>query len=102
MNEDNISKVKNLLIYYKDNELKQKVFGEDEDHVFLKHCIGCLENYEKDLIVSIMVDKISIRRYSRQSGFSRSFIAKERDRIVFLLAKFFALKEKCKTEKQAV
>lgn len=93
MLDDTFSKVKNLLIYYKDNEIKQKIFGTDEDHNFLKHCLECLEKYETDLIVSIMVDKISIRCYSKKSGFSRSFISKERDRIILLIAKFFAVKE---------
>jgi hypothetical protein len=86
-------KVKNLLIYYKDNEIKQKVFGNDEGHNFLKHCLECLEDYERHLISCIMVDKISIRCYSKKSGFSRSFIAKERDRIISLIAKFFMVKE---------
>ena len=81
-------KVKNSLIYYKDNETKQKIFGKEETHIFLKHCLECLEDYERDLIISIMVDKISIRCYSRRSGFSRSFISKERDRIISLIAKF--------------
>lgn len=89
-------KVKNLLIYYKDNETKQKIFGKDEMHNFLKHCLECLEDYERDLIISIMVDKISIRSYSRRSGFSRSFIAKERDRIIALIAKFFMVNESYK------
>ncbi|NLL56040.1 MAG: hypothetical protein GX242_02380 [Clostridiales bacterium] len=94
--EDYCLKVKNLLIYYKDNETKQRVFGKVEEHNFLKHCLCCLEDYEKHLITSIMVDKISIRCYSRKSGFSRSFIAKERDRIISLIAKFFMVRENYK------
>lgn len=95
--DDYFFKVKNLLIYYKDNETKQKIFGKEEEHDFLKHCIRCLESYERDLIISIMVDKISIRCYSKKSGFSRSFIAKERDRIISLIAKFFTVKESYKS-----
>lgn len=93
MNNDYFLKVKNLLIYYKDNEAKQKIFGKEEEHNFLKHCLNCLENYERDLIISIMVDKISIRCYSKKSGFSRSLISKERDRIISLIAKFFTVKD---------
>jgi len=87
------TKVKNMLTNYKDKETQVKIFETiDEEHIFLGHCISCLESYEKDLITNILIEKISIRRYARKTGFSRSFITKERDRLIFLLAKFFQIR----------
>lgn len=82
-----------LLNGFRENEIRAKVFNNaDEDHKFLVHCISCLEGYEKDLVESILINKVSIRRYSKKTGFSRTFIAKERDRLINLLAKFFLIR----------
>ena len=87
-------RVKNMLTNYKDKEKQIKIFGLDkEEQNFLTHCLACLDAYERDLVINIMIEKISVRCYSRKSGFSRNFITKERDRIILLIAKFFEIKE---------
>lgn len=91
---DEYLRVKNMLTNYKDKEKMVKIFGTNiEEQCFLAHCLNCLEVYERDLITNIMIEKISVRCYSRKSGFSRNFITKERDRIILLIAKFFEIKE---------
>jgi hypothetical protein len=100
MNIDYYSQVKIMLSNYKALEIEQRIFGmQDDEHSFLNHCISCLESYEKDLVVNVLIEKVSIRRYSRKTGFSRNFIAKERDRIISLLGKFFMIKYSYEEEK---
>lgn len=90
---DNINEVKELLEQFKERKNYVKVFEQKDDKVeFLEHCLACIEEYQKDIIYSIMIDKISVRRYSRLTGFSRNFIAKERDKTLDLLSKFFYVK----------
>lgn len=93
MNENYITIINEMLLNFREKEIQSKIFGKtDEQYKFLRHCINCLETYERDLITSIMIDKISIRNYARKTGFSRSFIAKERDRIIILISKFFQIR----------
>jgi len=69
--------------------------AEKEEKIkFLDFCLGVLETYERELIMAICMNGISIRQYSRCAGFSRNFIAKERDRILSMLTRFFVIKYK--------
>ncbi|MFA6867177.1 MAG: hypothetical protein WCR54_06630 [Clostridia bacterium] len=87
---DYYNEVEELLSNYKNKQKEIRVFSkEDSKQDFLKHCLDCLDDYEKELLDSIMIEKISIRQYSRQSGFSRAFVTKEKNRLIDLIAKFF-------------
>lgn len=101
MEEDYTTMIKDMLTNYKDKEIQLRIFGtKEEQQDFLTHCVACLESYERDLITNILIEKISIRRYARKTGFSRSFITKERDRIISLLAKFFQIRYSYVEERQ--
>lgn len=85
--------VKELLVNYKDNQKKVKCLGINDKYLtFLELCLKSLEPYESDLLKTLFIEKISIRQYSRITGFSRDFVAKERDRLIRLIAQFFTLK----------
>lgn len=82
-----------LLHNYKVNQREQKIIGGyNETMAFLEHCLTQLEGYERSLLVNIMIEKISIRKYSKISGFSRNFIAKQRQLLVAQLTKIFNIK----------
>ncbi len=90
---EHIAEVYEILNNYKEKKSYSKVFNQNDEKLeFLEHCLECLEEYQKDLIISVCIEKISIRRYSKMTGFSRSFITKEKDKAVELLAKFFKVK----------
>ena len=97
---DYIDEIELLMNNYGDMKKEIKVlkntggdFEEKEKKLnFLDYCLSLLETYERELIMSICMNSISIRRYSRHSGFSRNFISKEKKRILVLFNKFFNIK----------
>ncbi len=86
-------RITRLLTECSDREKTAAVFGKtDEETTFLKHCLKFLDPEEKDVIEKIYFDGVSVRKYSRMSGFSRNFINRQRDKSVELLTKFFNVK----------
>lgn len=59
---------------------------------FLEFCFSLLETFEKELIFAVCLNGISIRKYSDYTGLSRSYISKEKVRIISLFDRFFKIK----------
>lgn len=59
---------------------------------FLDYCISLLEGYQKELLYSLYINGMSIRRYSDNTGFSRNYITKERQNLLCELNKYFQIK----------
>lgn len=82
-----------LLFNHKANIREQKIIGcYNETTAFLTHCLNHLEEYERNLLVNIMINRVSIRKYSKMSGFSRNFIAKQQQLLLAQLTKIFNIK----------
>ncbi len=88
--------LKNLSERKKELAVIKKVGGDFESMErkirFLEYCFSLLDTYQKELIFSVCVNGISIRKYSNFTGMSRNFIAKEKMRIITLLDRFFNIK----------
>lgn len=88
--------LKNLSERKKELAVIKKVGGDFERMErkikFLEYCFSLLETYQKELIFSVCVNGISIRKYANFTGMSRNFIAKEKMRIITLLDRFFNIK----------
>lgn len=85
--------LKDLLINLKDRKKEAKALDRpDKEAEFLEHCLNFLDPYEKDILLKTYSEKISIRKYSAYSGFSRNFISTQREKSVKLLTKFFNVK----------
>lgn len=82
--------------YKKEVEVLEKVNGNSKSLgkriKFLEYCLTLLDTYQKELIMSVCINGISIRKYSQYTGMSRNFIAKEKNKIIELLARFFEIK----------
>lgn len=69
---------------------------------FLEFCFTLLDKYEKELIFSVCINGISIRKYADHTGLSRNFISKEKNKIIAQFDKFFKIKYEsdkiCKSE----
>lgn len=59
---------------------------------FLDWCLTQLDSYERNLITALCMDGVSIRHYANVSGFSRYFVAKERDRVLEMLERYFKIR----------
>lgn len=88
--------LKNLSERKKELAVIKKVGGDFErierKIKFLEYCFSLLETYQKELIFSVCVNGISIRKYANFTGMSRNFIAKEKNRVITLLDRFFNIK----------
>lgn len=88
--------LKNLNERKKELAVIKKVGGDFErierKIKFLEYCFSLLETYQKELIFSVCVNGISIRKYANFTGMSRNFIAKEKMRVITLLDRFFNIK----------
>lgn len=69
----------------KSNQLEKKV-------KFLEFCLSLLETYQKELVLSVYTNGISIRKYSDHTGLSRNFISKEKQRVIDEFNKYFEIK----------
>lgn len=88
-----IDDVKDVLVSLRDRKKEEAVMGvRDEEAAFLEHCLKHLEDYERDILLKTYSDGVSIRRYSLLTGFSRNFIARQREKSLALLTKFFNIK----------
>ena len=86
-------RVERILTELTEREKAEGVFGKpDEEARFLRHCLKFLDAGERDIIEKTYLEGVSVRKYSRLSGFSRNFISKQRDRTIELLTKFFNVK----------
>lgn len=56
-------------------------------------CLENIEPYERDILEKTLIENVSVREYSRRSGFSRESVTKERQRVLKMLAKFFNIME---------
>lgn len=85
--------VKELLINLKDRKKEASALNKpDEEAEFLEHCLKYLDPYETDILLKTFSERVSVRKYSARSGFSRNFISAQRERSVKLLTKFFNIK----------
>ena len=83
-------KISELLKSYKERKKIALVCEKkDEEIEFLDKCIKSLEDYEKDLVEKVCIENISVRAYSKNSGFSRDFITKRKKYLLELISKFF-------------
>ena len=79
-----------MLAGYKERKKELAIFAKrDEKTEFLEKCLANIDDYERDILVKTYMEGVSVRSYSRESGFSRETINKERKRILGMLAKFF-------------
>ncbi len=86
-------KLTKLFANYRENKREQKIFGyNNEKTAFLEHCLKHLDEYERDLLQNTMLEGISIRKYSKITGFSRNFIAKQQRLLITQLTKIFNIK----------
>ncbi|NCA92862.1 hypothetical protein EOM82_06410 [bacterium] len=86
-------KITMLLTNYRENKREQKILGyNNEKTAFLEHCLKHLDEYERDLLEKTMLEGVSIRKYSKISGFSRNFIAKQQHLLISQLTKIFNIK----------
>lgn len=84
------NKISNFFKEYKERKKIKAIFGtQDELTDFADKCLENIEPYEKDIIVNTCIEGVSLRQYSKMSGFSRDTVTKERKRILCMLAKFF-------------
>lgn len=91
--EYDVSDVENILKNFCDREKEAEIFErKDEEIDFMKRCLRYLDASEKDILEKIYFDKISVRKYSTLSGFSRNFIVKQKNKSIELLTKFFNVK----------
>lgn len=75
---------------YKDKKKEEAIFGyKSEETAFLERCLDNIEPYEKDIVEKTLIENISVRRYSKESGFSRETVTNQRNRVIKLLTKFF-------------
>lgn len=82
-----------MLLNLKGDLREQKIMGKSkETTAFLEHCLNQLEDYESDLLKSTTMEKVSIRKYAKISGFSRSFVTKQRQLLIAQLTKIFNIK----------
>ncbi|MDD4315954.1 MAG: hypothetical protein PHC84_02210 [Clostridia bacterium] len=88
--------LKNLNERKKEVAVIKKVGGEfehlDRKIKFLEYCLTLLETYQKELIFSVCINGISIRKYADYTGLSRNFIAKEKTRVITQFDKYFNIK----------
>lgn len=85
--------VKELLINLKDRKKEALALDKpDKEAEFLEHCLKFLDPCETDILLKTFSEKVSIRKYSAHSGFSRNFISAQREKSVKLLTKFFNIK----------
>lgn len=86
----------NFSVYKKEAEVLEKVKGSSKQLgrkiKFMEYCLTLLDTYQKELVMSVCINKISIRKYSQYTGMSRNFISKEKNKIIELLARFFEIK----------
>lgn len=61
---------------------------------FLSFSLSLLDTHQRELVYAIFMKGVSIRRYSLQTGVSRNFIAKEKQRILDKLNQYFMIKYK--------
>ena len=59
----------------------------------MDRCLENIEPYERDILEKTLIENVSVREYSRRSGFSRESVTKERQRVLKMLAKFFNIME---------
>ncbi len=74
-----------------------KTVGGDYEDIerkinFLEYCLDLLETYQRELIFSVCINGISIRKYANFTGMSRNFISKEKMRILEQIDRFFNIK----------
>lgn len=80
----------------RDAKKEESALGVTNERLrFLEHCLNQLDDYERDILIKTFSEGVSMRKYSRYTGFSRSFIAKQRERSAELVAKFFNIKYGC-------
>ncbi len=65
---------------------------KDEEIAFLRHGMEYLDVEQRDILEKIFLEKVSLRGYSKVSGFSRHFLKKRIDESILLLVKFFNVK----------
>ena len=82
--------------YKKEAQVMEKVKGSADTLgmkiKFLEYCLDLLDTYQKELVMSVCVNGISIRKYSQHTGMRRNFISKEKNKVISLLARFFEIK----------
>ena len=64
---------------------------ENAEITALDKCMSVLETYERDLIQKTVIEGVSIRAYSINSCFSRTFVTKRRKEIIEEVTKYFKL-----------
>ena len=88
----NEQKILEIMAEYKERKKKSEIFNEaDEEIEFLDKCIKTFDLYERDLLEKTCIEKVSIRRYSKISGFSRNYVTKQRNQLLSLIARFFTI-----------
>lgn len=82
--------------YKKEIAVLKKVGGEylqlESKIQFMEFCFSLLEKYQKELILTICINGVSVRKYSDNSGFSRTFISREKQKIIDEINKYFKIK----------
>lgn len=82
-----------MLLNHKEHQREEKIMGKGkETTAFLEHCLNQLDDYESNLLKSTTMEKISIRKYAKISGFSRNFVTKQRQALIAQLTKIFNIK----------
>lgn len=85
--------IEKILRECKEREKEQAVFEkEDKETEFLRRCLSCMEETEREILEKIYIEGVSVRGFSSYSGFSRNFITKQCQKSIALLVKFFNLK----------
>lgn len=88
------TELRKLMDDYTERKEICRIFGKDDPLLnFFDRCLNNLEYEEKDLIEKTCLQKMSLRQYARETGYARTTVTRERDRILKLLVKFFRLYE---------
>lgn len=95
-----ISEIEDLLTgftaYKKEIAVLKKVGGDytnlEKKINFLEFCFSLLETYERELILSVCINGVSIRKYADHTGMSRNYISKEKGRIIEDFSRYFEIK----------
>ena len=83
-----------MLRGYKEKKKEEAIFGVKNSLIgFMDKCLENIEPYERDILEKTLIENVSVREYSRRSGFSRESVTKERQRVLKMLAKFFNIME---------
>ena len=85
------SKVEELLHSYRDRASKCAVLGEkDERQELLDSCLDALLPYERDLIDSLCLKRVSEQAYAQHAGITRYRVRCEKARILSAMASVFS------------